>query len=146
MAETLASLIDRVEVFLADSNNKSWSTSTITECMRYALNEINQAAGKSGSAAYKIDDLDSATETTLPDVNIEALIVGTSAYCAKNRAVDRMEKPGLGEGPQAGLEKWAGWAESRFNVMLGRIKAAAISAASTAPHEEMTWDEDPHKW
>ncbi len=146
MAETLTSLIDRVEVLLADSNNKSWSTTTITECMRYALNEINLAAGKTSTSAYTINGLDTATETTIPGTDVECLIVGTAFYCAKNRAVDRLEKANLGEGPTTGLDKWANWAESRFTVLLNQVKARALQGSSSAPHSEVDWDESEHTW
>ncbi len=142
MTETLASLIDRVEVFLADSNNKSWSTDTITECIRLALAEINRAAG----ATYSIKDLDSASTTTLSVADIPVLVVGTAAYCAKNRALDRMEKPGLGEGPEAGLNNWGDWARKQFDEALTKIRAKGLNGSETAPHSEITWDEDPHKW
>ncbi len=142
MPESLASLIDRAEFFLADSNNKSWSTGTITECMRYALAEINKASG----IGYTINGLDDASTTTLPVAYDEALIIGTAAYCAKNRALDRMEKANLGEGPEAGLQKWADWAEKRFNELLEKIRIEKMHQASTSPHSETTWDEDTHKW
>ncbi len=146
MAETLASLIDRIEVFLADSTNKSWATGTITECIRYALNDINRAAGKSGASAYTIDDLDSAATTTIPDSDIPALIMGTAAYCAKNRAIDRMEKVALGEGPEKGLSEFGDWANNEFNKDLVAIKKKAFQASASAPNSALEWDEDPHSW
>ncbi len=146
MAETLTTLIDRVELFMADSNNKSWSTSTITECMRLALNQVNDAAGKSGTSAYTINGLDTAVTTTIPTPDLEALLVGTAMYCAKNRAVDRLEKANLGEGPTAGLDKWAAWAEARFTILLDRVKIRAMQASSSSPASELEWDESDHTW
>ncbi len=146
MAETLASLLDRCEVFLADINNKSWSTTTLTECMRFALLEINKAAGLTGASAYTVKDLDSAGSTTLPDDYRPALIMGVAAYAAKNRAVDRMEKPGLGEGPETGMNNWGTWAQSNFRNYLIQIKRKAINESTSAPHTAVDWDEDPHAW
>ncbi len=146
MAETLTSLIDRVEVFLADSTNKSWATGTITECIRYALNEINQAARTYGAQAYTINGLDLAIETTLPSGHLETLIMGTAAYGAKNRAVDRLEKANLGEGPTKGLDDWGDWAEAQFNKQLAAIRKRALQNSQDEPNSEWTWDEEPHKW
>ncbi len=142
MAETLASLTDRLEELLADKTNKSWSTDTLSECLQLALYEVNRAAG----AAYTIDDLGGADATTLPDDCISALIFGAAAYAARNRAVDRMEKASLGEGPEAGLSDWGDWAEQQFVSRLQAIRKNTLAKASTAPHSEMTWEEDPHKW
>jgi hypothetical protein len=142
MAETLASIIDRCEVFLADKNNKSWTTETLTECIRFSLAEINKVAG----ATYTIDDLDLAAATTLPGEDLPALIMGVAAFAAKNRAVDRMEKPGLGEGPEKGLNDWGSWAQSNFKNFLIQIKRKAINESTDAPHSAMTWEEDPHDW
>lgn len=142
MAETLTTLTDRLEEFLADKTNKSWPTTALSECIQLSLYEVNRAAG----ATYTIDDLGGAAATTLPEDCISALLFGAAAYAAKNRTVDRMEKASLGEGPETGLSDWGDWAEKQFISELQKIRKSALAKASTAPHSEMTWEEDPHKW
>ncbi len=143
MADTLASLTDDVELYLADKSNKSWGTDTLELCIRLALEDIVNAAG----VTYTIDDLDAATATTLPDRHIPALILGAAAYAAKTRAVDRLEKVSLAEGPGGvTLGDWGNWQMILFQKRLEEIRAQGIHGSTSAPHTAADWEEEPKTW
>ena len=143
MAETLASLTDKVELYLLDTSNKSWPAASIEIYIRMALADINQAVG----VTYAIKDLDAAPATTLLTKHIPILIMGAAAYAARSRQLDRLEKVDVpGVGTEATFGDWGTWQMNLFQKRLEDIRTEGIHGATTAPHTASDWEEEPKTW
>ena len=143
MAETLATLTDKVELYLMDTSNKSWLATAIEIYIRMALLDINAATG----VTYAIKDLDAAPATTLQTKHIPILIMGSAAYAARSRQLDRLEKVDVpGVGTEATFGDWASWQMGLFEKRLEEIRTQGIHGSSTAPHTAADWEEEPKTW
>jgi hypothetical protein len=139
MANDLAGIRDRVELYLMDVNNKSWDTATLDEALKQALSDLSGAAG----AALAIKDLDAAAATTVENQDLATLIHGAAAYAASSRAVKRTEMVSIGEGIQITLKAWTTVAMEIFKDRLKTITQRKLHTSSTAPHSPMEWEEEP---
>jgi hypothetical protein len=138
----LAAILDRVELYLMDVNNKSWDTTTLTEAIKQALTDLSQAAG----VALAIKDLDSAAATTVEAQDLGVLVQGAAAYAASSRTVKRTEMVSIGEGPQTTLKAWAALAMETFKDRMKTISQRTLHKSTAAPHTAMEWEEEPKNY
>jgi len=136
MAVTLASLITRVEDFVLDASNVKFTEANITDAIRQALADVSLAAG----VVLTIDDLDSATDTTLPPRLEGALVCGAAGFLGLMRAGSRAdwesqadaEPKRLAEWGQYWLKYFRGRVDDYYPAESGRMYDQRRSAAPFA--------------
>lgn len=113
MAVDYATILARVRVLVMDGSSLIWSDSDLQAGIRLALQELNLRGG----TTQTLKDLDGAAATTLA-ANLEGVLaVGSAAYAARARAVDRAEAYELAnEG--AALGAWAEGQAQAFEKLL----------------------------
>ena len=139
MANDLAGIRDRVELYLIDATNKSFDANTLDEALKQALSDLSKAAG----AALTVKDLDSESATTVETQDLATLVQGAAAYAAESRTVKRTEMVSIGENPQPSLKAWAAGTMELFQARLNQVRLRTLHNASTAPHGAMEWTEEP---
>jgi hypothetical protein len=138
-ALTLALLRDRVEAGLMDSSNRTWDTGTLDEGIKRALADLAAAAG----ASLAVKDLGGAAATTVDVLDESTLVVGSAAYAARSRAVNRTEKVNLGQEGAAALMRWADAELGLFELKLSQVRQRLLHNSTSAPHSELDWEERP---
>jgi hypothetical protein len=140
-AATLATARDRVEMYLGDSSNLTYSTDTLDEAIRSALAEISVVHG----TALTLNGLDSASATTLPALDEFALIIGAVAFALQFRNAARLEDAMPQAAEPDSLILSANKFRSHFNYQLKQIKRRLLQESSDHPHSEWDWDEE-YSW
>ncbi len=141
MAATLATARDRVEMYLGDSSNLTYSTDSIEEALRSALAELSIVHG----TALTLNGLDTASTTTLPAIDEFALIIGAVAYALQFRNAARLEDAMPQAADPDSLLLSAKEFRSHFDYQLKQIKRRLMQESSDHPHSEWDWDED-YSW
>ena len=135
----LTTLRDRIEAGLMDSSNRSWDTGTLDEAIKLALADLSQAYG----STLTVKDLASAASTTVDVLDENTLVLGSQAYAASSRAVNRTEKVNLGQDGAPALAAWARLRMQLFEDWLAKVTARMLHSSSAAPHGQMDWTEEP---
>ncbi|WP_298007925.1 MULTISPECIES: hypothetical protein [Anaerolinea] len=87
MTLTLSDLLNRVRLFLHDSEGARYSQDDLTAAVRMALMEINLVSAQ----AFTLAGLDGVIETTLPERLHHLLGMGAAGYAATARAAAQAE-------------------------------------------------------
>jgi hypothetical protein len=112
MALDLTTTLTRTAGLLQDASNALWSTADLTNAIRLALGEMSLAAG----TALTLNGLDSTSSTTVPALMESALVVGSAAYAASSRQVDKADFEVLSEATE--LSPWVVARMADFRRML----------------------------
>lgn len=137
MTITLSSVRDQVETRLSDSTNLIFSTSTLDEAIRAALSEVANTYG----TALTLKDLDSATETTFDDQDLNALIIGSLAYALRFRLIGKYEDAlPVRESPE-NFASTATAVMNNFQSLLIQIRLRRFQSSVDQPFSLWEWDE-----
>jgi hypothetical protein len=137
MTTTLSTIRDRVEAFLVDSSNLSFSTTTLDEGIRQALGDLSRTYG----ANLVLSGLDGASTTTVELMDESALVLGAAAYAAKSRSIDRAERANLANGVPSTLLEWGRQHLAKFEDRLREIRRRKI-ANGTSIAATWEWNEE----
>jgi len=137
MSITLSAIRDQVETRLSDSSNLIFATSTLDEAIRAALSEIATAYGSD----LTLEDLDSATATTMEDQDQNALITGAVAFALRFRLIGKFEEAFPDRNNPENLASAATAVMNHFQSMLIQIRLRRFQSASDHPYTAWDWDE-----
>jgi len=137
MAHTLTTVRDQLENRLEDSTNLIFSTAVLDEAIRAALAEISKSYG----SALTLNGLDAATETTIEDVDIHALLVGATAFACRSRLMAKFEEASPVREHPEDLAVWATQFMHEFLALVSLIKLRIFQESTSNPYDDWEWDE-----
>ena len=125
MANTLASLEQRVMVLLADLTHLNYTTALIDEGIRLAVREYSLASGMTET----ISGLDGEGLTSIPDNDCGLIVLGAAGFTASCKTIDGKQQFNLkDETPEAVLSLGQRLVQ-RFDRMLGTVRASRMRSS-----------------
>jgi len=137
MTTTLTTLREMVEISLGDTTNLIWSTETLEQAIRAALAALSGVYG----ATLTLNSLDSATETTLEEEDVQVLVLGATAYALASRVAERFEEASPVREDIDALVKNRDQAMAEFQMQLEQVRLRKIQGAEEAPYTTWEWEE-----
>lgn len=145
MAHVLASIRDQVEINLMDSSNLIWSTTILDEAIRAALADISRVYGD----VLTLKDLDSATATTVEDLDAYALVKGAAAHALVFRVIGRYEEATPEPNFTPKLASLAAARMAEFRVYLAQMNQVIRQGvledkqeSTDVPYTQWDWEEE----
>jgi len=137
MTTTLAILRDWVELALGDTTNLIWSTETLEQVIRATLAALSGVYG----ATLTLNGLDAATATTLEAVDMQALVLGATAYALASRVAERFEEASPVREDIDALVKNRDQTMAQFQDQLEQVRLRKIQGTEDAPYTAWAWEE-----
>lgn len=130
-------LRDRLEVRLRDEINLVFPTTTLDEGIRSGL----YAVSLSGGTLLKIAGLDAEVTTTVPEIDLDAVLIGAEAYCL-GFLLDGNFSEYSGSIEELGqLRLKENQARRNFDKLLEGIRKRYLQNSTDHPHGAWTFDE-----
>ncbi len=137
MAATLVTIQERVETYLDDSINLTYTNDAIQEAIRSALADLSIPHG----TALTLSGLDTASATTLPALDEFALVIGAVAYALDTRAASQLEDALPQAATPENINLLAKRFRQHFETLLEQIRRRLLQESSDHPHSQLEWDE-----
>ena len=126
-----------MQALLSDAGGVLYAQSLLDESIRLALAALRESSGEwptPNSAGWTLQDLDGAPATTLPDAELNLLVIGAAACAVNLRSLQRFDRFELTPDLPARLLKWAeGWS-AQFAQGLERTRLRALQSAAEPPY------------
>ena len=137
MTTTLTTVRDWVELALGDTTNLIWSTEALDQAIRAALAALSGVYG----ATLTLNGLDAATETTLEAADVQALVLGATAYALASRVAERFEEASPVREDIDALVKNRDQTMAQYQMQLEQVRLRKIQGAEDAPYAAWAWEE-----
>jgi len=137
MTTTLTTVRDWVELALGDTTNLIWSTEALDQAIRAALAALSGVYG----ATLTLNGLDAATETTLEAADVQALVLGATAYALASRVAERFEEASPVREDIDALVKNRDQTLAQFQDQLEQVRLRKFQEAENAPYTAWAWEE-----
>lgn len=138
----LSQLRARLQALLVDAGALVWSSDTLDEAIRQALNDAGRVLG----VKLTLSGLDSALLTSIDARDDDLVIRGAAGYAARSRSLDRAERVNLAAGTPPALFEWGKNQLDGFNDQLKQVRARGLQASGSAPASALAWDESAPGW
>ena len=137
MSSTLATVQALVETNLLDSSNYIYPEVLIQQAIRTSLAEISTIYG----AALLLEDLDAAASTTILEVDVPVLVLGSTVYCLVFRISQRYEEASPVREQIDDLVKAKDKVQDLYQDQIYQIKLRKFQESTDHPHSEWDWVE-----
>ena len=137
MAITLTTVRDQLEIRLSDSSNLIWSTNLLDESIRAALADISKVF----HTVQTLSGLDGALLTSLDELDLNCLLVGSLAYAFRFRLINRFEQASPEEENPQDLALLSTDFMNDFQSMLTQIRLRLFYHSTDSPHSAWEWEE-----
>jgi hypothetical protein len=115
---SLTTFISRVAGMLHDPAGLIYDSAALESALRTALDQYNRARGQ----VYTIQDLDGASETSLPAIDEVIIAMGAAGHAAAARSLQRAESFNLNQAVPDTLQSWSRQVLELFAEELDRAR------------------------
>ena len=130
-------LRDRLEVRLRDEINLVFPTTTLDEGIRSGL----YAVSLSGGTLLKIAGLDGELTTTVPEIDLDAVLIGAEVYCLGFILQGNFSEYSGSIEELGQLRLKENQARRNFDKLLEGIRKRYLQNSTDHPHGAWTFDE-----
>ena len=138
MAATLSTIRTQLEQHLDDIYHLVYTSDALGQSLRAALSQISQVSGHT----LTLSGLDSATETTLPETDEFALLIGGVAHALRMRSAGAFKSlPQITDDKAPALPDLATVTMAQFQILLDHIRRRTLQESPDPPYAPWDWHE-----